>query len=120
MPADGTSAALYSPRQPRRAPFIGGLAHKLHHSACTRKTALRQRRCHRKLRCVPLPRAAAVTKPVTKPIEEVVTKPAVTKPNKGGRPRVGVEVMTVAERVARHRAKRRDGRVRGGGYSRGY
>ena len=60
-------------------------------------------------RCVPLPRAAAVTKPVTKPIEEVITKPAVTKPNKGGRPRVGVEVMTVAERVARHRAKRRDG-----------
>ena len=60
-------------------------------------------------RCVPLARAAAVTKPVTKPIEEVVTKPAVTKPNKGGRPRVGVEVMTVAERVARHRAKRRDG-----------
>ena len=56
-------------------------------------------------RCVPLPRAAAVTKP----IEEVITKPAVTKPNKGGRPRVGVEVMTVAERVARHRAKRRDG-----------
>jgi hypothetical protein len=46
---------------------------------------------------------------VTKPIEEVTTKPAVTKPNKGGRPRVGVEVMTVAERVARHRAKRRDG-----------
>src|SRR5262245_63546909 len=71
-------------------------------------------------RCVPLPRAAAVTKPVTKPIEEVITKPAVTKPNKGGRPRVGVEVMTVAERVARHRAKRRDGCVRGGGYSRGY
>jgi hypothetical protein len=66
-------------------------------------------------RCVPLPRAAAVTKPVTKPIEE---KPAVTKPNKGGRPRVGVEVMTVAERVARHRAKRRDGLVREGGYSR--
>ena len=77
-------------------------------------------------RCVPLPRAAAVTKPVTKPIEEVITKPAVTKPvtkpieevitkpavtkpNKGGRRRVGVEVMTVAERVARHRAKRRDG-----------
>ena len=60
-------------------------------------------------RCVPLPRAAAITKPVTKPIEEVITKPAVTKPNKGGRPRVGVEVMTVAERVARHRAKRRDG-----------
>jgi len=48
LPADGTSAALYSPRQPRRAPFIGGLAHELHHSACTRKTALRQRRCHRR------------------------------------------------------------------------
>ena len=59
-------------------------------------------------RCVPLPRAA-VTKPATKPIEEVIKKPAVTKPNKGGRRRVGVEVMTVAERVARHRAKRRGG-----------
>ena len=63
-------------------------------------------------RCVPLPRGGFVTKPVTEP----VTKPAdVTKPKgRGGRPLVGDQVMTVAERVARHRARKRGVRWRTG------
>ena len=53
-----------------------------------------------------------VTKPVTKPIS-VVTKPIdVTKP-KGGRPRLGEEAMSAAERMRRMRARRRDDRGEG-------
>jgi hypothetical protein len=47
-----------------------------------------------------------VTKPVTKP--NCVTKPDdVTKPNKGGRPRLGDKPMTAAERMRRHRQRKR-------------
>ena len=47
-------------------------------------------------RCVP----RVVTKPVTKPLP-------VTKPNRGGRPRLGEGVMSAAERMRRMRARRR-------------
>jgi hypothetical protein len=53
-----------------------------------------------------------VTKPVTKPPPEVaaVTKPASTLAERplGGRPPIGEQAMTGAERVARHREKHRD------------
>src|SRR5262249_8411520 len=45
-PAEGPSAALSSPRRPRGAPLMGGPAHKLPPSPCTRKTALDCARRH--------------------------------------------------------------------------
>ena len=51
-------------------------------------------------RCVP--------RVITKPLPEVITKPAmITKPNKGGRRPIGERAMTSYERLKRHRAKRR-------------
>lgn len=84
-------------------------------------------------RCIARPNStrasimAAVTKPaeptVTKPTH-VVTKPApvvtkpksvVTKPkNKGGRPKLGDQVMTDAERMRRYRARKAGAKVNAG------